>query len=231
MNCNSILIGSVLVLTLASSSFTFGQATAQKAVVSDDQSKVLLDQKVILDAERDGFMRVLKIIYSPGGKHFVVIGCGFECTDNMGFLFTANGTRKRDFTGRWDQIFNDKLEWSSDSRTFYYYRINSTGADPPRNAPAEGWVAVDVATGRKSSGTLRRLEQNRPYAVFDTADGLAVRATPGANGREVGRLPSDAKDVYVTGPSKRVGNSMWVQIKSNSLSGWVNQRFLFAVEK
>jgi hypothetical protein len=227
----SRLILLVFMLTASLSSFAFGQATPLKAVASDDKSKVLVGQKVILDSERDGFMSVHRIVYSPAGKHFVVIGCGFECTDNIGFLFAADGTRKRDFTGRWDQIFTDKLEWSSDSKTFYYYRINSTGADPPRNAPAEGWIAVDVATGRKSSGIARRLERNKPYAVFDTADGLAVRTTPGTNGRELGRLASDAKDVYVTGPSKRIGSSVWVPVKSNALSGWVNQRFLFAAQK
>jgi len=223
-------MSSVFVLMLYLTATAFGQGTSSRAVASDDNSKALLGKKVLLDAERDGFMHVHKILYAPDGKHFVVIGCGFECTDNIGFLFAANGTKRRDFTGRWDQILSDKLEWSNDSKTFYYYRINSTGADPPRNAPPEGWIAVNVATGRKASGITRRLSQGRPYAVFDTADGLAVRATPGTQGREVGRLPSDAKDVYVTGAARRVGNSVWVQIKSNSLSGWVNQRFLFTVQ-
>ncbi len=229
MVCSRVMI-SVFVLALYLSAITFGQGTPSKAVASDDNSKVLLGKKVLLDSERDGFMHVHKIIYAPGGKHFIVIGCGFECTDNIGFLFAAEGSKRREFTGRWDQIFSDKLEWSSDSRSFYYYRINSTGADPPKNAPPEGWIAVNVATGRKSSGITRRLARDKPYAIFDTADGLAVRATPGVQGRELGRLPSDAKDVYVTGSARRVGNSMWVQIKSNSLSGWVNQRFLFATQ-
>ena len=206
----------------------FAQTTAPKAIISKDQSKVLVGRRVILAAERDGYMSVHKIVYSPAGKHFVVIACGYECTDNSGFLFRADGTHKREFTARWDQLFSDKLEWSPDSKRIYYYRINSTGADPPKNAPAEGWITVDVVTGRKSSGSARPMQRDTPYAVFDTADGLVVRATPGTSGKELGRLASDAKDVYVTGPPKRVRNSTWIPIKANSLSGWVNQRYLFA---
>src|SRR5678810_861369 len=148
-------------------------------MISNDQSKVLVGRRVILAAERDGYMAVHKIVYSPAGKHFVVIACGYECTDNSGFLFRADGTHKREFTARWDQLFSDKLEWSPDSKRIYYYRINSTGADPPENAPAEGWITVDVVTGRKSSGSARPMQRDTPYAVFDTADGLVVRATPG----------------------------------------------------
>jgi len=228
MNRSFRLMVSLCVFMLGPSSSSFGQTTAPRAVISDDQSKVLVGHRVILEAERDGYMSVHRIVYSPTGKHFVVIACGFECTDNSGFLFAADGSRKREFTGRWDQLFSDKLEWSTDSKRLYYYRINSTGADPPKNAPAEGWMAVDVATGRKSSGVARPLAKDKPYSVFDTADGLVVRATPGTKGKELGRLASDAKDVYVTGSPKRVGKGTWIRIKSNSLSGWVNQRYLFA---
>jgi len=229
MNYSFRLLVSFCFFMLGLSASSFGQSTVPKAVISDDQAKVLLGQRVILEAERDGYMSVHKIVYSPTGKHFVVIACGFECTDNSGFLFSADGRRKREFTGRWDQLFADKLEWSADSKRIYYYRINSTGADPPKSAPAEGWIAVDVATGRKSSGAARPLEKNKPYSVFDTADGLAVRATPGPKGKELGRLASDAKDVYVTGSTRRVGNTFWIPIKANSLAGWVNQRYLFSL--
>ena len=51
----------------------FAQTTAPKAIISKDQSKVLVGRRVILAAERDGYMSVHKIVYSPAGKHFVVI--------------------------------------------------------------------------------------------------------------------------------------------------------------
>jgi hypothetical protein len=209
-------------------------ATAQspplRAVASDDQLKVLLGTTVLLESDRDGFMLVHRIVYAPDGKHFVVIGCGFECTDNVGFLFRANGTRKREFTARWDVILQDKLEWSTDGSKIYYFRINSTGADPPRTAPPEAWVVVDVATGRKGPATTRRLDQRARYSVFNTSEGLAVRTRAGVTAKEVGRLPSDAKGVVVTGAGKLSGRAIWVPIKHDGLSGWVNQNFLFKDE-
>ena len=206
---------------------TNAQTASPRAVASDDNLKVTLGNKVLLESERDGFMSVHRIVYSPRGKHFVVIGCGFECTDNIGFLFRANGTGKRKFTARWDVILQEKLEWSTDGTKIYYFRINSTGADPPKTAPPESWVVVDVATGRKGPATTRRLDQRASYSVFNTGDGLVVRAAPGVNAKEVGRLASDAKGVRVTGPGKLSGRALWVPIKHNGLSGWVNQNFLF----
>jgi hypothetical protein len=203
------------------------QSPPPRAVVSDDDLKVMLGSKVLLQNEQDGFMSVHRIVYSPDNKNFVVIGCGFECTDNIGFLFRANGTRKRRFTARWDVILQDKLEWSTDSRKVYYFRINSTGADPPKTAPPEGWVVVDVATGKKGPATTRRLQEGASYSVFNTSDGLAVRALPGVRAKELGRLSSDAKGVIVTGPGKLSGRAIWVPIKHDALSGWVNQNFLF----
>jgi len=174
------------------------QSPPPRAVASDDQMTVVLGNKVLLRSDRDGLMAVHRIVYSPDGKNFVVIGCGFECTDNIGFLFRADGTRKREFTARWDVILQDKLEWSADGSKIYYYRINSTGADPPKTAPPESWIVVDVASGRKGPATTRRLDQRASYSVFNTGDGLAVRAQPGVKAKEVGRLPSDAKGVRVT---------------------------------
>lgn len=201
-----------------------------RAVTSDDQLKVFLGKKLLLQNDRDGYMSIHRIIYSPNGKNFVVIGCGFECSDNVGFLFRADGTRKRKFTARWDLILDDKLEWSNDGTKIYYFRINSTGADPPKTAPPEGWVVVDVATGKKGPATTRRLDQRASYSVFNTGDGLAVRAAPGVNAKEVGRLPSDAKGVRITGPGRLSGRALWVPIKHDELSGWVNQNFLFKDE-
>lgn len=225
MNICAKFVFLICILLLSQSALV--NAQVPRAVASDDQLKVMLGNRVLLESERDGFMRVHRIVYAPGAQHFVVIGCGYECTDNIGFLFRANGTRKRQFTARWDVVFDDKLEWSNDGKKFYYFRINSTGADPPRNAPPETWVVVDVATGRKTAATARRLDQRSSYGVFNTEDGLAVRAMPGVKAREVGRLPSNAKGVTITGPGKLSGRAVWVPINHNGLSGWVNQNFLY----
>lgn len=224
-----ILLIAVCVLCFSVATIN-AQSPAVRAVASDDQLKVLLGSKVLLRNDRDGFMRVHRIVYSPDDKYFVVIGCGFECTDNIGFLFRADGTRKRKFTARWDVILDDKLEWSADGSKIYYFRINSTGATPPKSAPPEGWVVVDVVTGRKGPATTRRLDQRARYSVFNTSDGLAVRAMAGVNAKEVGRLPSDTKGVRITGPAKLIGRSPWVPVKHGSLTGWVNQNYLFKQE-
>lgn len=196
---------------------------------SDDGLKLLLGEKMLLESERDGFMSIHAVSYSPTGKYFVAIGCGFECTDNIGFLFRANGTRKREFTDRWDSIFQDKLEWSSDGKTLYYYRINSTGADPPKSAPKEGWVALDVNTLKKSPATSRRLDVGKSYVVFD-AESLSVREAPGVKSKELGKIPLNSKGVVVSGPAKVVGASIWVPVVYKDLKGWVNQNYLFRSE-
>ena len=224
---NKLFCGLLCILFLSQAPVANAQT---RAAATDDLLKVFLSKKLLLHNDRDGFMSVHRIVYAPNGKNFVVIGCGFECTDNIGFLFRADGTRKRKFTARWDVILDDKLEWSDDGTKIYYFRINSTGADPPKTAPAEGWVVVDVATGKKGPATTRRLDQRANYSVFNTGDGLAVRAAPGVNAKEVGRLPSDAKGVRVTGPGRLSGRALWVPIKQHELSGWVNQNFLFRDE-
>jgi hypothetical protein len=91
------------------------------------------------------------LIYSPDGEYFVALGCGYECNDNVGFVFKSDGSGKRKITDRWDFILQDKIEWSADGKKLLYYRINSTGADPPENSPPTGWVEVDLITGRKTS--------------------------------------------------------------------------------
>lgn len=221
---------SFLACILLSQTVATAQSPPPRAVTTDDQLKVLLGTRVLLENDRDGFMSVHRIVYSPNGRHFVVIACGYECTDNIGFLFRADGSRKRKFTARWDVILQDKLEWSTDGSKIYYFRINSTGADPPKTAPPEAWVVVDVATGRKGPATTRRLDRSARYSVFNTGDGLAVRARPGVGAKEVGRLASDAKGVSVTGPGKLNGRAIWVPIKHDGVSGWVNQNFLFKDE-
>ena len=78
----------VCILLLSQSALVNAQS---RAVVSDDKLKVMLGKRMLLHNDRDGFMAVHRIVYAPDGKNFVVIGCGFECTDNIGFLFAPMG--------------------------------------------------------------------------------------------------------------------------------------------
>lgn len=210
-----------------------GLANAQKAKASEDGAKLELGDRVLLTSEKDGFMSVHQVRYSPDGKHFVVIGCGYECNDNVGFLFNADGTGKRKFTAPWDFILQDKIEWSADGKKLYYYRINSTGADPPANAPSESWIEVNLKTGRKAFASSRRLKPGASYAVFNVLakDSLNARSAPGIAAKISARLPYNARDVKFSGQMQRIGKVIWVRIEFGGVSGWVNQNFLYEETK
>jgi hypothetical protein len=205
--------------------------TAAGQTASEDGEKLLLGNRILLDNNKDGFMAVHQVRRSPDGKRFAVIACGYECTDNAGFLFNADGSGKRKLTARWDFILQNALEWSADGRKLFYYRINSTAADPPKTAPAEGWVEIDVATGRKAAAISRTLKPNASYAVFNVRydDSLNVREAPHLKAAAIGRLPHDAKDIKFTGGKQRVGRETWVRIKHGNITGWVNQNYLYEV--
>ncbi|MBI1765094.1 MAG: SH3 domain-containing protein [Acidobacteria bacterium] len=185
-------------------------------------------ERVLLDAQRDGFMSIKEIVSSPDQKQFVVIACGYECNDNAGFLLRADGGGKRKFTARWDAILQSAVEWSDDGRRLYYYRINSSGATAPRGAPAEGWIAVDVRTGAKTKAAMRKLKATTSYAVFNVGsnDVLNVRTSPDGNAAISGTLAHNTKGVRVTGAAVRVGGNNWVSIQAQGLTGWVNQNYL-----
>jgi hypothetical protein len=203
------------------------------ATISEDSTKLLFGNRILLDNHKDGFMSVHQVRRSPDGKRFAVIACGYECTDNVGFLFTADGNNKRKITARWDFILQDSLEWSADGRKLFYYRINSTGADPPKTAPAEGWVEIDVASGRKAAATSRTLKPNASYAVFNVRydDSLNVREAPSLKANAIGKLPHDAKGITFTGDKRKVSKEIWVRIKSGGITGWVNQNYLYEESK
>ena len=203
-------------------------ARTNKPIFNEDQSQMLLNKKVFLDSNKDGFMGLKKLVYSPNGKHFLVLACGFECSDNIGFLFNADGTGKRRFTQAWDFIFEEGVEWSADSQFVYYYRINSSAAEPPRNAPKEGWVQLNVKTSAKASAMARRLKPNATYAVFQVRmdDSLNVRKAPGTKADVVGKIPYDGKAIQFMGETKAVSKELWVKIKFGNLTGWVNQNYL-----
>ncbi len=226
----------VCLFVFALADVAIGQSTAKqqiKATSEADGTTLKLGNRVLLTNEKDGFMSVSQVRYSPDGKRFIVLACGYECNDNIGFLFNANGSGKRKFTARWDNILQDKVEWSADGKKLFYYRINSSGAEPPANAPASGWVEVDVATGQKSAARTRTLKPESRYAVFRIApnDSLNVRETPGAKASVLGKLAYDTKDIRVTGEKQKVGKDLWVKVKQQNLTGWVNQNFLYETPK
>lgn len=204
-------------------------AQSNKPVFNEDQSQMLMNGKVILDSQKDGFLGLSKIRFSPDGKRFFVLACGFECTDNVAFIFNANGTGKRRFTTAWDWVFQEGIEWSADSKLILYYRINSTAAEPPKNAPKEGWVQVNVNTGAKTFATTRALKSTVTYGVFRVRfdDTLNIRSAPGTNTEVVGKIPSDGKGLQFVGESKQIAKETWVKIKFGAMTGWVNQSFLY----
>lgn len=201
--------------------------------IGEDGTKLLRGNRVLLDSGKDGFMSVHQVRPSPDGKRFAVIACGYECSDNVGFLFNADGSGKRQFTARWDFLFEDKLEWAADGKKLFYYRINSTAAEPPKTAPAEGWVEIDAATGRKAAAISRKLKTNVSYAVFNVRmdDSLNVREAPGLKANVTGRLPHDAAGIKFIGDIQRAGKETWVKIKFGDLTGWVNQNYLYEKTK
>jgi len=197
--------------------------------VSEDRTKLLLGGRVILDAQAEGFRSIHEIKHSPTGEHLLVIACGVECTANAGFLLKADGGGKRRITAPWEVIFQSKAEWSEDGRVLFYYRINSTGTPSPRKAPRKGWVQVDVQTGRKAPGVGRSLKLSATYGIVSLSGRrtLNVHADPQAKARITGTLPSYAKGIKVTGAGVKVGGEVWVPVRFQDISGWVNQDHLF----
>ena len=208
-------------------------AQSVQPAFNENQTRLLLGKKVLLDHQTDGYMQLAKIRYAPNGKRFFVLACGFECSDNVGFIFNADGTGKRKFTARWDWILQDAVEWSADNRFVYYYRINSSAAEPPSNAPKEGWMQVEVKTGAKSVAVSRRLKTGATYSVFRVRlnDSLNLRGLPALPANVVGQIPSDGKGLQYLGETKSVGKAVWVKIKYRKVVGWVNQSYLYEEAK
>ena len=46
------------------------------ATISEDNTKLLLADRILLDNSKDGFMSVSKTVYAPDGKRFAVVACG-----------------------------------------------------------------------------------------------------------------------------------------------------------
>ena len=66
------------------------------------------------------------------------------------------------------------------------------------------------------------------FAVVDVAgdDVLNVRARPGVAHPIVGTIPSSGMDVEVYAGGQEVGDSWWVPVQYQGLSGWVNSNYL-----
>ena len=197
--------------------------------VSESRAKLLLGGTVLLDAQADGFRSIHGITYSPTREHFLVIACGDGCTQTAGFLFKADGSGKRKITAPWEAIFQSKVEWSETGQSVFYYRVRSTGAEPPKNAPHRGWIQIDVKTGRKSPGVGRSLKLTATYGVLSLSGGsvLKVHAQPESKAKIVGTIPSYAKGIKVTGSGAKVGREVWIPVRFQDISGWVNQDYLF----
>ena len=197
--------------------------------VNESRTKLLLGKTVLLDAQADGFRSIHDIKYSPTREHFLVIACSDGCTRTTGFLFKADGSGKRKITAPWEAIFQSKVEWSETGQSVFYYRIRSTGAEPPKNAPRRGWIQFDVKTGKKSPGVGRSLKLTATYGVLSLSGGsvLKVHAQPEPKAKIVGTIPSYAKGIKVTGAAVKVGKEVWIPVRFQDISGWVNQDYLF----
>ena len=67
-----------------------------------------------------------------------------------------------------------------------------------------------------------------PYAVILVSPGdvLNIRSAAGAGNPIVGSFGPTATNVMRTGPSARVGDSLWVEVQRPGGTGWVNSHFL-----
>ena len=136
-------------------------ANAQQAQASEDGAKLKLGNRTLLENSKDGFMAVHKVRYSPDGKRFLVIACGFECNDNIGFLFNADGSGKRKFTTRWAN--GRKSEASSrtlkpDAR-YAVFRISATDSLNVRQAP--GVKAKSIGSLPPDASDIRFIGERR----------------------------------------------------------------------
>lgn len=201
--------------------------TPTPTIARIEGSRVLLGERVLLEIEIDapGCFEPGEISYSPTGEHFLVVLDCFE-GDNDAFLFDKDGTNRRRITAIWDYINYRNYRWEPDGSALIYQRINSCCADPPPNAPPEGEVRYDIATGAKV--VLDLSFDDAPYMVVGVAadDVLNVRSGPGVDNGIVGTIPYSAINVAIVGEGVTVGDSTWVPIQYEFLSGWINLRYL-----
>jgi hypothetical protein len=221
---NNLLTG-IAVLPMLS-----GIAAAQdlKPSINELRTRISIDGQTLLDSIQDKVLRIQGYQYSPDKKHILVLACGYECNDNLGFLFNSDGSGKRSISSRWDFILQSAVEWSEDGRYIFYYRINSSGAETPKRPPRPGWTEVDLTTMRKSPARHRVLSEEKQYAVFNVAagDALNLRSQPGRKGASIALISADATGIWVLGRAVQAEGSRWVRVRYKGKSGWVNQAYL-----
>ena len=126
----------------------------EKARIED--TKAYLGDKMLLDAAEFTCFGISEILYAPTNDYFlVIVGC-LE-GDNLLFLFRADGSDKKEITGKLDVINYGEVEWAADGKSFTYHRINGFGYDKKtlemageKNPPEEGMIKYDIATGEKT---------------------------------------------------------------------------------
>lgn len=107
--------------------------------------------------------------------------------------------------------------------------LNLAGPDTKQYEPVGQNTEVDktdkAEAENTSSGTERLTKTYRVTGV-SRRDVLYIRPAPGNLKVRLGAIPPDGVGIVVTGPGKRSGKSLWVPIRYEATSGWVNSRFL-----
>jgi hypothetical protein len=87
---------------------------------------------------------------------------------------------------------------------------------------------VSVQSGDSAPGMPIPVPTLSVYRVVNVGhdDVLNVRSGPGVDNPIVGFIPPDGSDIQIIGDEVRVGNSRWVPIRYQDITGWVNKSFL-----
>jgi hypothetical protein len=166
--------------------------------------------------------QVGEISYSPTRDFFLVI-LACQASQDVAFLFRADGSDKRAITGPWDFFKDLNHQWAPDGGSFVYERINACCVPPsavPPDAPLPGLVRYDVEAGEKHLISKYRV------AGVHSWDALNVRTGPGVEYPIAGEIPFDGKDVAITGVAIGVGSSRWVPVRYREVTGWVNMKYI-----
>ena len=78
----------------------------------------------------------------------------------------------------------------------------------------------------KVPSPLPTLETLYRVVNVSTTDVLYMRFEPGVNSPILGFIPSNGRDVRITGVGKRIDDSCWVPTKYKNTTGWVNSYYL-----
>lgn len=105
----------------------------------------------------------------------------------------------------------------------------------PTSPPAEAGsptapppTSTSIPPTSASSSRVTPGSPSGPYAVILVAPGdvLNIRSAAGADNPIVGSFSPTATNVMRTGPSARVGDSLWVEVQRPGGTGWVNSHYL-----